>query len=117
MKDEKILENEIMTDEELEKVSGGTHYETSQIINAIGQIYKVNGFKGDFSHPVTFYTYLPLDEVEPYLKKTYGIDAKLDCGQYDPAAHDFVTEGGANQYSRNGQSLTHQQVMDIINGK
>ena len=106
-----------MNDNELEKVAGGTTSEVGELSKAIGEIYPVNGFQGDFSHPVTFNTYLPIDEIAPYLKKTYGIDAKLNLGKYNPAAHDFVTEGNANKYSRNGQTLTHQQVLDIIKGK
>ena len=41
----------------------------------------------------------------------------LYFGIYDPSDHGFVTEGKANEYSRNGKMLTHQQVLKIISEK
>lgn len=117
MKNEKILQEEVLSDEDLEKISGGSVSETDQIRNAIGQVYEVDGFKDNFSHPVKFKTYLPTNEVCGYLKKHYNIDATLNFGDFDPASHDFVTDGDPNKYSRNGQTLTHAQVLNIINGK
>lgn len=117
MTDESNLNEEVLSDVELDNISGGTYSETQSLRKAIGAVVTVHGFEGDFSHPVTFNRNLRIDEIAPYLKKTYGIDAKLDCGEYDLAAHDYVTEGGANQYSLNGKSLTHQQVLEIIAGK
>ena len=110
-------ELEQLSDEELDKIAGGTYSETQSLRKAIGEVVTVHGFTGNFNNPVTFKRNLFIDEVAPYLKKTYGIDSKLDCGEYDSASHDFVTEGGANKYSLNGKSLTHQQVLDIIAGK
>jgi len=114
MTDESNLNEEVLSDVELDNISGGTYSETQSLRKAIGEVVTVHGFEGDFSHPVTFKRNLFIDEVAPYLKKTYGIDSKLDCGESDPV---FVTEGGANKYSLNGKSLTHQQVLDIIAGK
>ena len=113
----KVLDEEILNDEELEKISGGSVSETKQIKNALGKVYEVDGFQGNFNNPVKFKTYVPIDEVGDYLKKIYNIDATINFGIYDPSDHDFVTEGATNKYSRNGQPLTHQQVLDIINGK
>ena len=48
-----------------------------------------------------------LQELPNYLKKTYGIDAKIS------GRPDWDT-GDANTYSRNGETLTHKQVLDII---
>lgn len=117
MTDESNLNEEVLSDVELDNISGGTYSETQSLRKAIGAVVTVHGFTGNFNNPVTFKRNLFIDEVAPYLKKTYGIDSKLDCGEYDPASHDFVTEGGANKYSLNGKSLTHQQVLDIIAGK
>ena len=110
MADKKILDNEILSDEELDNVAGGTVSETYQLRKAIGEVYFVKD-----GQPAPFYTYLPENEVAGYLKKTYNIDATLNFGDYDPASHDYVTEGDPNQYSINGKSLTHQQVLGIIN--
>ncbi len=117
MTDESNLNEEVLSDVELDNISGGTYSETQSLRKAIGEVVTVHVFMGNFNNPVTFKRNLFIDEVAPYLKKTYGIDSKLDCGEYDPASHDFVTEGGANKYSLNGKSLTHQQVLDIIAGK
>ena len=51
-----------------------------------------------------------LHELPDYLKKNYGIDAKID-GRPD------WDEGNANIYSRNGEVLTHKQVLEIIKSK
>ena len=110
MSDKKIFDNELLTDEQLDNVAGGTVSETYQLRKALGEVYFVKD-----GQPAPFYTYLPENEVEQYLKKTYNIDATLNFGDYDPASHDYVTEGEPNQYSLNGKSLTHQQVLSIIN--
>ena len=60
------------------------------------------------------YFYVSLDEVGDYLKKHFNIDAKINFWIYDPSDHGFVTEGAVNEYSRNGEKLTHPQVLDII---
>ncbi|MBR4383809.1 MAG: hypothetical protein IKP64_09655, partial [Selenomonadaceae bacterium] len=61
-----IFDNEIMSDEKLDNVAGGTVSETYQLRSAIGQVYFVKN-----GQPAPFYTYLPEDEVAGYLKKTY----------------------------------------------
>lgn len=115
MADKNFLDNEILTDEQLDEVAGGTVSEVYDLRAAIGKVRLVNGYHNN--QPAQFYTYLMEEDVAPYLKKTYGIDATLNFGQYDPASHDYVTEGNPNTYSRDGQPLTHQQVLDIIKGK
>ena len=48
------------------------------------------------------------DEVSGCLKKNLNIDAIIDDGPwYNP----FDSAGNPNVYSRNGQSLTHAQVI------
>ena len=44
MKDEKILEEEMLSDEELDKVAGGTYDECSEIVMAVGKVVEHNGF-------------------------------------------------------------------------
>ena len=113
MANKKILDNEILSDDELDNISGGYLSETIDIVSAIGEVYLVNGFHNN--QPAQFYCYLPIEEVAPYLKEHYGIDAKINLGTYDPGAHDYISEGAANEYSFHGKTITHQQVMDIIN--
>lgn len=106
-----IFKDELISEEELDDVAGGTSSEMRDLIYAIGKVY----LEHDSYH--SYYTYVPMEELAPYLKKKYGIDATINLGEYDPSDHGFVTEGKPNTYSRNGQPLTQQQVLDIIRGK
>ena len=110
MADKKILDNEMLSDNELDNVAGGTFDERADLQHAIGKIYLSAWRDEEF-------TYLPSDKVAPYLKEHFGIDATINQGKYLYALHAFVTKDKPNEYSRNGQTLTHQQVLDIINGK
>ncbi len=110
-----ILKDEILKDEELDNVAGGTVSETNDLRRTIGEVRLVHGYYNN--EPKDFYTYLSIGEVAPYLKEHYGIDATINLGEYYLAGHDYITEGAPNKYSRDGQSLTHQQVLDIIKGK
>jgi len=107
-----ISKDEILNDEQLDNVAGGTSREMEDLRRTIGEVYLEHD---SYNH--SYYTYVPMEKLAPYLKKHYGIDATINLGEYDPSDHGFVTEGAPNKYSRNGQSLTHQQVLDIIKGK
>ena len=95
MIDEKKLASAAMTNEELDNVAGGTVRES-------WEIFKILSKKNAPS--------MGLHELPDYLKKNYEIDAKID-GRPD------WDEGNANIYSRNGETLTHQQVIEIIKSK
>jgi len=43
MKDEKFLQEEMMSEEELDNVAGGTYFETNEIIDAVGKVVEHNG--------------------------------------------------------------------------
>ena len=115
MADEKILDNEILNDEELDNVAGGTFFETRDLRNAIGRVYLVKSYYDN--QPIQFYSKLPPNEIAGYLKSHYDIDATLSFGKYNSEVGLYEPGGDPNTYSRNGQSLTHQQVLDIIKGK
>lgn len=93
-----------LSEEELDQVAGGSKTETWGIIHAIGKVHhKIMGKS----------VYRELDfvpsKIAAYLKKHYGIDADLSSG--------FLCTGigsSDNTYSRDGKSLTHQQVINII---
>ena len=93
MKDEKILENEILSDEELENVAGGTLSETSEICRLITA--KTN-------------KRLYYSEIADFLKRNYGIEAKLN-GIPDH------NEGTTNIYKLGERTITHAQVLETIN--
>ena len=84
---------EALNDEELDGVAGGTVRESWEIFQVLRQKINISNM-GLYDMPV-------------YLKKTYGIDAQID------GRPDWDT-GDANIYSRNGETLTHKQVLDII---
>ncbi|MBR4115819.1 MAG: hypothetical protein IKK40_07385 [Bacteroidales bacterium] len=85
-------ELEKLDDEQLEQVAGGTVRESWEIFQILKQKKSVR---------------MGLYDLPDYLKNNYGIDAKID-------GYPDFDEGRANVYSRNGESLTHQQVLDII---
>lgn len=100
-----ILENEILSDDELDNVSGGTTHETLEIISYIGKVYCAGTNESGYLKP---------ESVARYLKLRYGIDATIS---WDITKTDYGTclgEGSPNQYSRDGQTINHQQVMAII---
>ena len=103
--------DEIMSDEELDYVAGGTSEETIAMINAIGYVRE----RTNYGDGRKFYTLLPPDEVAGYLKKTYNIDATINLGRFNDDVHTFEMGGKPNEYSLNGKSLTQQQVLGIIN--
>ena len=117
MTDEKKIAGEMLTDEQLNGVSGGTSDETKAIIDAIGNVTREREIICRNTHGMEIGRVfrqendkLSYEEVEGYLKKNYGIDADISTG--------FLFYGGrSNKYSKNGQNLTHQQVLDIIRGK
>ncbi|MBR1646421.1 MAG: hypothetical protein IJ685_06555 [Selenomonadaceae bacterium] len=98
---------EMLSDDELDNVSGGYLSETIDIVSAIGPVASGHGTneKG----------YLRLSSVARYLRNRYGIEATLGGTIEESDGLRAMIEGTANQYSRNGQTLTHRQVMDIIN--
>ncbi len=85
---------EIMSDEELDGVAGGTLGETVELFNVINQKTNAN--------------YLDLPD---YLKTNYGIDVIINVNQCQ------WNGGGANEYRLNGEQITHEQVLDIIKSK
>ena len=108
-----IFKDEMLSDEELDNITGGTSEETIEMINAIGYVRE----RTNYCDGKKFYSLLPPDEVASYLKKTYGIDATINLGRFNDDVHQFEMGGKPNQYSRNGQLLTQKQVLDIIRGK
>ena len=99
MKDEKILQDELMTDEELDNVAGGTLYEMaddSRFLNSLNGSCDRYGatriaFDGAFSSSIK-------TEVENAWA-TVGIKARCD--------YDY---GTSNVYSLNGRKITQEQA-------
>ena len=109
---EKILKDELMNEEELENVAGGTngeYKELRKLLPVIKYITYSPVFEESIEHETSRYMYT--DEVEGWLKQNLNIDANIDNGAwYNP----LNSAGNSNIYSRNGQSLTHAQVVNEV---
>ena len=109
MKDKKIFEEEMLSDEDLDNVAGGTYDECYEIVMAVGKVVEHNGLTGKFMW------YLDGNpETADYLKKTYNIDAELSGYLAPGAGGGYSIDGVANIYKINGKQISHQQVLDII---
>ena len=116
----KIFEEEMMNAEELEKVSGGTVAEFTEIYAALE---KKAGTVGVISEGLrTILDHIPGGKIgksvwnnggvriaESLLKDCFGINSDMKIGVLGSG---WGEKG--NIYSKNGKSLTHQQVLDII---
>ena len=91
------MDEEILSDEELEKVAGGAVRECTDICKLAAEKDHVS---------------LGLHQVQDYLKKYHNIDAKIDIG--DVFACD---NGNPNVYKYNGEIINHSQVLEIIRAK
>ena len=121
MTKEKIFTNEIISDAQLDNISGGTVAQFTDIWNALE---KQAGIMGDIDNGLrTILNHLPGGNIgtaawsniaaplaEMALKKCYGIDANISIGWLGTG----FRESG-NSYKKNGQSISHQDVLNIIN--
>ncbi|MBR0288084.1 MAG: hypothetical protein IJQ82_03810 [Selenomonadaceae bacterium] len=109
MTEEKKIADEMLTNYELDEVSGGTNGEYKEIRKLLPMVeYFGRNKNSGKPEPAKHYRYLKPHEVELYLKNELGIDAKIDVGAwYNP----LDSAGEYNTYSRNGKSLTHSEVI------
>ena len=121
MTNTKILAEEMMNAEELEKVSGGTVAEFTEIYAALE---KKAGTVGAISEGLrTILDHIPGGKIgksvwnnggvriaESLLKKCFGINSNMSIGWVGTG----YRESG-NIYSKNGKGLSHQEVLNIIN--
>ena len=116
-----MFTNEILNDAQLDQISGGTVAQFEEIYSALEKQAGVagdisNGLRkildaipgGDIGTAVWRNAAAPL--AEKALKDCYGIDAYISIGWLGTG----FRESG-NRYSKDGKSLTHAQVLDIIN--
>ena len=99
-------ELEKLSDEQLEQVAGGTSDESFELMDVL----KAVAGKSIVKHATDS------KSIATYLKEHYNIDATINFGIYDAADHDY-TRGEVNIYSRNGEKLTHRDVLNIIRAK
>ena len=99
MTNTKILVEEILLDEEMEKVSGGTTEEFIDIAKFLPKITRVR-----YGHEMK--DFMNKDQAQDWLKTNLNIDAEIGLGKTF-----FNIPGKPNIYSRNGESLTHEEVL------
>lgn len=110
MMNEKIFAEEILLDEEMEKVSGGTVGELKDLTNAMLGNSKFKLLSNTESH-VPGVNRIVADSVEKMLQEDLNIDAKISLGFLGTGA------GSKNNTYRdmtNGQYISHAEVLDRI---
>ena len=101
MTNTKIFAEEMLLDEELEKVSGGTREEFIDLVKILPKVV-VPRYGNKNARPEI----MSKGQVEIWLKANLNIDAELSLGN-----RIFDRPGVANTYSIDGESLTHEEVM------
>ena len=109
MKDDKFAD-EMLTDDELDNVVGGTRAETQELITAM---YK-SVYKTDISG--LFDINSPGDNVGLKIAledelASFGINSKVDVGVNGTG----IGEKSNEYYTKKGNSITHEQLMTIFN--
>ncbi len=95
--------------DELEQVTGGTVTEYEQLVSAITSNNNIRG--GDHCIHVPIANLIDSSCVEDFLDKYFGIKADISLGVLGTGAfssHNTYTDKAT------GRSLTHQEVIDII---
>ena len=107
--------DEILSDEELDNVAGGTYAEAEELQALFGYRVSNNSRKsqiriGSSSEIISYNK--SFSEVKSWLKEHLNIDANLHYTHFWP-----WTKADPNTYSRNGVSLTHEQVVAEVKDK
>ena len=101
--------DELISDEDLEVVVGGTRAETQELITALyNRVYKADISGLDFT-PAGVDVYLK-KELESELA-SLGINSKVDVGLNGTG----IGEKANEYYTRKGNAITHQQLMNFFN--
>ena len=104
---------EILSMNELDKISGGTNGEYKEIRELLPKVtVEVGGFDIDGAVRIEDEQYyMNPGEVRGWLKGKLGIDAKIDVGG---ALNPLSSAGSPNVYTKGGKSLTHSKVIAEI---
>ena len=101
--------DELISDEDLEVVVGGTRAETQELITALyNRVYKADISGLDFT-PADVNVYLK-KELESELA-SFGIISKVDVGLNGTG----IGEKANEYYTGKGNAITHQQLMNFFN--
>ena len=110
MKDEKVLNEEVLSEEELEKVAGGKVAELEELTEAIVHNSTLK-FLGKANSHIPGANRLVADAVEGILKDQLNIDADISLGAFGTGAG-----SSKNTYRdmETGKYMTHAEVLDRI---
>ena len=102
--------DEKLSDEELDQVAGGTVGEYDELRDLFGTVKRHVSSGGRNAH--TFEGRLNDEEIKSWLRSNLNIDAQINYKRWFP-----WQDGDPNVYTRNGQSLTHEQVVAEVKDK
>ena len=111
-KEDKIAD-EVLSEEELDQVAGGTVGEYDELRDLFGTVKRRVGSAGRHGrHAHTIEDRLNDEEIKSWLRSNLNIDAQINYKRWFP-----WQDGDPNTYSRNGVSLTHEQVVAEVKDK
>ena len=110
MAEEKILNEEQLSDEELENVSGGKVAELEKLADAIVHNPTLK-FLGKAGAHVPGANRISADAVETLLKDHLNIDADISLGAFGTGAG---SSKNTDRDMKTGQYITHAEVLDRI---
>ena len=109
MANEDKYADEMLTDDQLDNVVGGTRAETQELMTAM--------YKSVYNADISGLDLTPAD-VNVYLKNeleaglaSFGINSKVDVGLNGTG----VGEKANEYYTQKGNKITHEQLMTIFN--
>lgn len=101
--------DEMLTDDQLDNVVGGTRAETQELMTAIYKSVYNADISGLDLNPANVNVYLK-KELEAELA-SFGINSKVDVGLNGTG----VGEKANEYYTKKGNQITHEQLMSIFN--
>ncbi|MBR0288548.1 MAG: hypothetical protein IJQ82_06170 [Selenomonadaceae bacterium] len=101
--------DEMLTDDELDKVAGGTYDEWLELAKFFPSGNWSNGTSaGAVGIRASGKSYKDEDWIKDWLKRNLNIEAEIDGTRF------LFYRGSRNTYTRNGESLTHEQVVKEV---
>ena len=110
MKNDRISDKEFLSDEELDKVVGGSRSELYEIFKALEK-------RESESYGQMWSLRQVLDCVGSAAFEEKAMKILPDILQKDFSIDSAISLSGENQYRSNGGTLTHKQVLEMISGK
>lgn len=95
---DKILQEEILSEEELEQVAGGNKQEINELYHGMAKSHFLQGYLKN-SRPGN----VDMDEIAKALKEKFGVDL-------------YYNANGENLYiNKLGEKITHAHIADLCN--